>query len=208
MEDEPELEFHSPHPLYENLPVVGGEEAECRLAALLAGQTGFPLIDACLRCASATGFLNFRMRALVTSFACHGLRLDWRELMAPLGRLWTDYEPGIHVSQVQMQAGVVGINTIRVYSPFKQLKDQDPTLSFTRTWLPELTGASDEMVFALGTNDGPIHPGYPAPLVDFTAESRTMKDVLYALRDSHEGKAAAEIVQKRHGSRRPRPGRR
>ena len=208
LEDEPDLEFHPPHPLYENLPTVAGGEAQHRLAALLAGQTGFPLIDACLRCAATTGFLNFRMRALVTSFACHGLRLDWRGLMAPLGRLWTDYEPGIHVSQVQMQAGVVGINTIRVYSPFKQLKDQDPALIFTRAWLPELAGASDELVLALGSTDGPIHSGYPAPLIDFAAESRIMKDVLYSLRDSPEGKAAAEIVQKRHGSRRPRPARR
>ena len=208
LEDEPGLEFHPPHPLYEKLPTVTGEEAQHRLKALLAGQTGFPLIDACLRCAAATGFLNFRMRALVTSFACHGLRLDWRYLMAPLGRLWTDYEPGIHVSQVQMQAGVVGINTIRVYSPFKQLKDQDPALIFTRAWLPEIAGASDELVFALGSADGPIHPGYPPPLIDFAAESRIMKDVLYSLRDSPEGKAAAEIVQKRHGSRRPRLGRR
>ncbi len=208
LEDESGLEFHPPHPLYENLPTVTGDEAQHRLAAFLAGQTGFPLIDACLRCAASTGFLNFRMRALVTSFACHGLRLDWRVLMAPLGRLWTDYEPGIHVSQVQMQAGVVGINTIRVYSPFKQLKDQDPALTFTRAWLPELAETSDELVLALGTTDGPTYPGYPAPLIDFAAESRIMKDVLYALRDSPEGKAAAEIVQKRHGSRRPRPGRR
>ena len=59
-------------------------------------------MDACLRYAAATGFLNFRMRVLVTSFACHGLRLDWQALLAPLARLWTDYEPGIHVSQVQM----------------------------------------------------------------------------------------------------------
>lgn len=208
LEDEPGLEFHPPHPLYEDLPCAQGDEAEERLRALLAGQTGFPLVDACLRCAAATGFLNFRMRALVTSFACHGLRLDWRLVMAPLAGLWTDYDPGIHVSQVQMQAGVVGTNTIRVYSPAKQLRDQDPALTFTRTWLPELSGAPDALVQALGAPAGATWPGYAAAVVDFGAESRVMKDALYGLRTSPAGAAAAAVVQQRHGSRRARPKRR
>lgn len=205
LEDEPGLEFHPPHPLYADLPVVTGGEAEERMEALLAGQTGFPLVDACLRCAATTGFLNFRMRAMVTSFACHGLRLHWQTLLAPLARLWTDYEPGIHVSQIQMQAGVVGTNTIRVYSPAKQLGDQDPALTFTRTWLPELRDAPDELVRTLGKSGGAGWPGYPKPLIDFAAESRIMKDVLYQRRGSPEGEAAAAVVQQRHGSRRPRP---
>ena len=207
LEDEPGLEFHPPHPLYADLPLVAPEEAEERMQALLAGRSGFPLVDACLRCAAATGFLNFRMRALVTSFACHGLRLDWQALLAPLARLWTDYEPGIHVSQVQMQAGVVGTNTIRVYSPAKQLREQDPMLTFTRTWLPELADAPDDLVRTLGEPDGAEWPGYAKPLVDFAAESRIMKDVLYGRRGSAEGEAAAALVQQRHGSRRPRPKR-
>lgn len=207
LEDEPALEFHPPHPLYNDLPCVAGDEADHRLETLLAGRTGFPLVDACLRCASATGFLNFRMRALVTSFACHGLRLDWRTVMTPLARLWTDYEPGIHVSQVQMQAGVVGTNTIRVYSPAKQLRDQDPALSFTRAWLPELSAVPDDLIWTLGEPNGPVPSGYAAPLVDFAAESKAMKDVLYSRRTSLEGAAAAAIVQQRHGSRRARPPR-
>ena len=207
LEDEPGIEFRPPHPLYADLPCVEGADAEARLAAFLAGQTGFPLVDACVRCASATGFLNFRMRALVTSFACHGLRLPWQTVLAPLARLWTDYEPGIHVSQIQMQAGVVGTNTIRVYSPSKQLRDQDPELDWTRSWLPELRDAPAETVLHLGEPNGPIWPGYAPAVVDFAAESRQMKDVLYGRRDSPEGIAAAAIVQKRHGSRRSRPTR-
>ena len=207
LEDEPGLEFHTPHPLYADLPIVTGAEAEQRMQALLAGQTGFPLVDACLRCAATTGFLNFRMRAMVTSFATHGLRLDWQTLLAPLAKLWTDYDPGIHVSQVQMQAGVVGTNTIRVYSPAKQLREQDPALTFTRRWLPELGEAPEEWVRSLGEPDSLGWPGYAKPLVDFAAESKIMKDVLYQRRGSPEGEAAAVLVQKRHGSRRPRPKR-
>ena len=55
-------------------------------------------------------FMNFRMRAMVVSFACFGLHLSWRTIHAPLARLFLDYEPGIHLSQLQMQAGITGIN--------------------------------------------------------------------------------------------------
>ena len=104
-----------------------------------------------------------------------------------------------------MQAGVVGTNTIRVYSPAKQLRDQDPALTFTRTWLPELRDASDALVRTLGEADGVGWSGYAKPLIDFAAESRLMKDVLYSRRGSPEGEAAAALVQQRHGSRRLRP---
>ena len=102
---------------------------------------------------------------------------------------------------------MVGTNTIRVYSPAKQLRDQDPELSFTRAWLPELADAPEERVRTLGEPGGAGWPGYAAPVIDFAAESRLMKDVLYQRRGSPEGEAAAVLVQQRHGSRRARPGR-
>jgi len=67
-----------------------------RLDAWREGRTGYPLIDACMRCLMQTGYLNFRARAMVVSFLTHHLWQDWRLGAAWLGSLFLDFEPGIH----------------------------------------------------------------------------------------------------------------
>ncbi len=195
LEAEPEMEFEALNAAYADLPTPGDPFLE----AWLAGRTGWPLVDACMRCAEATGFLNFRMRALVTSVAVHSLRMSWKTILHPMARLWADYEPGIHIAQTQMQAGVVGINQLRVYSPDKQLADQDPDAVFVRRWVPELAEATPAAIFA--HPESPL-PGYPLPLVDWRASSKAMRDDFYAIRERPETRAIADAVYLRHGSRR------
>jgi deoxyribodipyrimidine photo-lyase len=79
-----------------------------------------------MRALVQTGWLNFLMRAMLVAIASWQLWLHWRQPALHLARCFTDYEPGIHYSQVQMQAGVTGINIPRMYSPVKQSQDQDP----------------------------------------------------------------------------------
>lgn len=195
LESVPSTEFVAINPAYAKLRYTDDPD---KLHAWIYGKTGFPLIDACMRCLQAIGFLNFRMRAMVVSFAVYGLHLSWRTIHPPLARVFLDYEPGIHLSQLQMQAGVVGINTIRVYNPTKQIIDQDPECIFIKEWIPELRGFSAEEI----TEHDSAPPGdYPAPIIDFKTESKAMKDQIFAIRKSTEGKAASEVVLKEHGSR-------
>ncbi|MEP0548845.1 MAG: FAD-binding domain-containing protein [Rhodothermales bacterium] len=196
LESEPQMEFVPLNPAYADLPTPGDEHVE----AWLGGRTGWPLVDACMRCAAATGFLNFRMRALVTSVAVHTLRIDWRKTLYPVARLWADYEPGIHIAQTQMQAGVVGINQLRVYSPEKQLADHDPEAVFVKRWVPELADVPAEAI--LKHHARPL-PDYPAPIVDRLETSKAFKDDYYAIKRLPETQALAERVYERHGSRRP-----
>ena len=134
LESEPRIEWRTFHPAYEGLR--GTDES--RLAAWAEGRTGWPFVDACMRMLRATGWLNFRMRAMVMSVAAYQLWQDWRPTGLELARLFTDYEPGIHWPQAQMQSGTTGINSLRIYNPIKQGLDHDPDGSFIRRWCPEL----------------------------------------------------------------------
>lgn len=189
------MEFRALNPAYEVLQYT--QDAN-RLNAWINGNTGFPLIDACMRCLQATGFLNFRMRAMVVNFACFGLHIHWHDLQYPLARLFTDYEPGIHFSQIQMQAAIVGINTIRVYSPLKQLIDQDPECQFIKRWVPELRPYTAEQIACHETM--PL-PGYVPAIVDAEQNIRIMKDRISCIRKGDEGREAAQRVLVKHGSR-------
>lgn len=189
------MESRALNPAYEQLEY---SQDAARLDAWINGHTGFPLIDACMRCLQATGFLNFRMRAMVVNFACFGLHIHWRDLQYPLARLFTDYEPGIHFSQIQMQAAIVGINTIRVYSPLKQLMDQDPNCQFIKRWVPELRGFSAEQI---ACHETITLPGYSAPLVNAEHNIRIMKERISVIRKSDEGQESAQRVLVKHGSR-------
>lgn len=116
------------------------------IAAWKEARTGFPLIDACMKCLQETGWINFRMRAMLVSFFCHHLYQDWRAATYHLAQLFLDYQPGIHYTQFQMQAGTTGINTIRMYNPIKQSKDHDPEGLFIKKWLPELEPLFKELL--------------------------------------------------------------
>ncbi|MCS7093264.1 MAG: FAD-binding domain-containing protein [Patescibacteria group bacterium] len=99
------------------------------------GETGVDLVDAVMKSLKKTGWINFRMRAMVVSFFCHGLRQPWPEAAKILSRYFLDFETGIHFPQFQMQAGITGINTIRIYNPLKQEKDNDQQRRFISLWL-------------------------------------------------------------------------
>lgn len=207
LESEPAIERSCFHPAYEALR--RGEDPE-RLAAWAAGRTGWPFVDACMRMLDQTGWLNFRMRAMVMAVASYQLWLDWRLSGLVLARRFTDYEPGIHWPQCQMQSGTTGINTIRIYNPVKQGQDQDPGGSFIRRWCPELAAVPGRWLHrpwllpeAVQAEAGcRIGRDYPAPLVDHAAAARQARDAVWAVRRAAGYGAAADAIQALHGSRR------
>jgi deoxyribodipyrimidine photo-lyase len=163
-----------------------------------------------MRYLAATGWLNFRMRSMVMAVASYQLWLDWRATGPVLARLFTDYEPGIHWPQVQMQSGTTGINTIRIYNPVKQGLDQDPAGTFTRRWVPELAPVPDSFLQEPWKWPGAtalLGRRYPEPLVDATAAARIARDTVWGLRRNAGFAGEAARVAKAHASRADRAGR-
>lgn len=207
LEDQPDIEYRNLHPLYNGLR---DETVDERLFdAWRQGRTGFPMIDASMRYLTRTGWLNFRMRAMLVSFASHHLWLHWRAPALHLARLFTDYEPGIHYPQVQMQSGTTGINTVRIYNPIKQGLDQDPDGVFIRREIPELADMATEHIHKPWL--APQATDYPAPIVDEATARRAAADRIYGLRKGAEHRQLAGGIVRKHASRkappRPRPTR-
>jgi len=216
LESEPELEWRNLHRGYDGL-----REPEFNAAhfdALRQGRTGWPMVDACVAMLRHTGWVNFRMRAMLVSVASYPLWLHWRPVGEWLATQFLDYEPGIHWSQLQMQAGTTGINTTRVYNPIKQAQDHDPHGHFVRRWLPAMRRVPQAWLFepwkmppelqaSLGLRVGlDAEADIPQPLVALDVATREAKARVYGLRAQPEVKAAkAEIVRK-HGSRTFRNG--
>lgn len=212
LESQPDMEYHTLHPALRGLRERDPHNE--RLQAWKLGQTGVPLVDACIRSLTATGWLNFRMRAMLISFATFGLGLHWREPALHLARLFTDYEPGIHYPQIQMQSGATGTNALRVYNPLKQADDNDPTGEFVSQWVPELAGLPLEWrkrPWALPTSLRQrfgFQPGsdYPLPY-DFEREARHWKDCLYQLRRTPQARQQSQALLGKLASQRPVSGR-
>ncbi len=210
LEDQPEVESDNFHPAYNDLRPIGPNHVD-RATAWISGRTGFPFVDACMRSLNATGWLNFRMRAMVMSFSSYHLWQDWRLPAQLLARQFTDFEPGIHFSQAQMQSGTTGINTARIYNPIKQSLDQDPNGDFIRLWVPELAHVPVEFIHEpwripidlLAANGQNVHPeqAYPARIVDHIEAAAYARTHIYQVRGQSSHRAAANAIQNQHGSR-------
>lgn len=207
IEDQPEVEHKCMHPAFEGMRE--GEHNEDFYQAWMEGRTGYPFIDACMRNLIHEGWITFRMRAMLVSFASYNLWLDWRKTGYHLARLFTDYEPGIHYSQLQMQSGVTGINAIRIYSPVKQSQEQDPKGSFIKKWVPELSNVSEMWIHEpwkmdLGAQQKSgciIGKDYPERIVDHKESVRFARAKMSAVRKGPEFRAQAGQVFHRLGSR-------
>ena len=165
-----------------------------------------------MKCLNETGYLNFRMRAMLVSFFTHILWQPWQAATHHLSQMFLDFEPGIHFPQLQMQAGVTGVNELRIYNPIKNSIQHDEDARFIIKWLPQLANLPKRFIHEpyLMTlldqqfNDFVLGKDYPNPIVDIKANRKKASDILWNMRKNHLVKQESLRIVRKHVLKRKR----
>jgi deoxyribodipyrimidine photo-lyase len=187
------IAYHFPHvfgePFLKKFGNLAWESRPDRFAAWCEGRTGFPIVDAGMRELNETGFMHNRVRMIAASFLVKDLHVDWREGERYFAQRLADYDPCVNNGNWQWAAstGCDAQPYFRIFNPWTQQRKFDPDGAYLYRWLPELRRFPAETLHRWDKKHG--GSGYPAPIVDHAAESRTAKE-----RFSHAARAEISAV--------------
>ncbi len=136
-------------PQYRQLQWLNNEE---HFQRWMAGQTGYPIVDAGMRELNATGWMHNRVRMITAMFLTKYLLIDWQWGETYFAEQLNDYELASNNGGWQWSAGT-GVDAapyFRIFSMDEQAKRFDPERKYILKWVPEVDS-----------------PSYPKPIVDY-----------------------------------------
>lgn len=140
------------------------------------GNTGFPFVDAGMRCLIHTGFLHNRLRMVVAMFLVKDLHIDWRQGERFFAQCLVDYDPASNSGGWQWATGI-GADAqpyYRLFNPWVQSLKFDRNADFIKKWIPELTDVPSKQIHEWHLYHN-THPDikYPKPIIDHKQEAQT-----------------------------------
>ena len=110
------------------------------------GNTGFPIVDACMRHMNTTGYMHNRGRLIVSCFLIKTLLINWEKGEKYFATKLTDYDPASNNGNWQWVAstGADSQPYFRIFNPWTQQKDYDSNCEFIKYWIPELENVPNE----------------------------------------------------------------
>lgn len=135
-----------------------------------SGNTGFPIVDACMRQMNKEGYMPNRGRLIVSSFLIKVLLTDWKKGEKYFAKKLIDYDPASNNGGWQWSAGSGADSQQynRIFNPWLQSSKHDPYCVYIKTYIPELMDVDTKDIhnWYLSCNNYK-NINYPKPIVDY-----------------------------------------
>lgn len=156
------------------------------LTAWQTGQTGFPIIDAGMRNLASTGWINNRMRMILSSFLVKNLLIPWQKGASWFEKTLIDADLASNTMGWQWISGF-GTDSVpyfRIFNPVIQSKKTDPYGIYIKRWVPEVSKLSYTNIHEPSmVEDGILRKAkirigvdYPLPIIDYKVSRRRSLD--------------------------------
>jgi deoxyribodipyrimidine photo-lyase len=186
------LLFNHPHvthrafrPEYAGLEWPGEDD---HFQAWCAGKTGYPIVDAAMRCLNKTGWMHNRLRMIVASFLTKDLLIDWRRGEHYFAVKLLDFELASNNGGWQWAAstGADSQPYFRIFNPLLQSEKFDEKGTFIRQWIPELSAFDSRTIHDPWSRNPleAIASGYPRPIVDHATQKARALKLLSSVRET------------------------
>jgi len=147
------------------------------------GQTGYPLVDAAMRCLNQTGMMHNRLRMVVASFLCKTLLIDWRKGEHYFAENLLDFDLAANNGgwQWSSSTGCDAQPYFRIFNPYSQSEKFDAKGEFIRQWVPELAHLNGKSIH----HPTPLEaPDYARPIVSYEVNRKVCLEMYSVVKNT------------------------